>query len=77
MNVAALSARPGTSLRVPLPPRALARGGEGSGVGGKQHSSNANKIIFTKRPPPCPLSLTLQRATLPAASRGEGKGSNP
>jgi hypothetical protein len=52
-------------LGFPLPPRALARGGEGSGVGGKQQ-----RRIF---PPPRFAIARDCEPTLPAASRGEGK----
>jgi len=52
-------------LGFPLPPRAVARGGEGSGVGGKQCRNTL--------PPPRFAIASDCKPTLPTASRGEGK----
>ena len=54
-------------LTFPLPPRALARGGEGSGVGGKQR---LHEFL-----PPRFAIASDREPTLPTASRGEGKES--
>src|SRR5450755_1439176 len=58
----------------PLPPRALARGGEGSGVGGLSACSSGSE--FAEAPHPRPLRASFARLD-PAASRGQGREDDP
>ena len=57
-------------VRAPLPPRALARGGEGSGVGGGAASTEA--AVPADRPPP-PTPKSELRSSRPPPLRGGGE----
>ena len=62
-----------THYSPPLPPRALARGGEGSGVGGASTNSAQNESANLPRHPPPPTPKSELRSSRPHRFAGGGE----